>query len=120
MVLTFAVSSIRMLQLAVIWLGTVILLVQAAVFQLKQQHWRLSDAAWRLVYLLQKANDTAASLTRQVPRLGRRLTPPATPEGSLRPRGLGHAASNMGESGMHMLLCLSDALPSHVRQMVHV
>lgn len=63
--------------------------VQAAVFQLMQQHWRLGDATWRLVYLLQKANDTAASLMPQIPRLARRRTPTRSPEGSVRPPAAG-------------------------------
>ncbi|KAL3142038.1 hypothetical protein ABBQ32_004670 [Trebouxia sp. C0010 RCD-2024] len=62
---------------------------QAAVFQLMQQHWRLGDATWRLVYLLQKANDTAASLMPQIPRLARRRTPTRSPEGSVRPPAAG-------------------------------
>lgn len=66
---------------------------QAAVFQLRQQHRRLGDATWRLIYLLQKANDTAASLASPVPlpRLGRRRTPTTSPDGSMRPTRAGSA-----------------------------
>ena len=66
---------------------------QAAVFQLKQQHWRLGDATWRLVYLLQKANETAASLMPQVPRLIRQRTSTRSPEGSIRPQAAGSGAA---------------------------
>jgi len=45
------------------------------VFQLQQQHWRLADASWCLVTLLQKAAATLASLGPQGPGLIRRLTP---------------------------------------------
>ncbi|KAL0021859.1 hypothetical protein WJX77_009077 [Trebouxia sp. C0004] len=49
------------------------------VFQLQQQHWRLPNASWSLITLLQKAAATLASLGPQGPGLSRRLTP--TPEG---------------------------------------
>jgi len=49
------------------------------VFQLQQQHWRLPDASWSLITLLQKAAATLASLGPQGPGINRRLTP--TPEG---------------------------------------
>ena len=49
------------------------------VFQLQQQHWRLADASWSLITLLQKAAATLASLGPQGPGLIRRLTP--TPQG---------------------------------------
>ena len=49
------------------------------VFQLQQQHWRLPDASWCLITLLQKAAATLASLDPQGPGLIRRLTP--IPEG---------------------------------------
>jgi len=49
------------------------------VFQLQQQHWRLADASWSLITLLQKAAATLASLSPQGPGLIRRLTP--TPQG---------------------------------------
>ncbi len=45
------------------------------VFQLQQQHWRLADASWSLITLLQKAAATLASLGPQGPGLIRRLTP---------------------------------------------
>ncbi|KAL3153518.1 hypothetical protein ABBQ38_011849 [Trebouxia sp. C0009 RCD-2024] len=66
---------------------------QAAVFQLKPQHWRLGDGTWRLVYLLQKANDTAASLMPQIPRLVQRRTPTRSPEGSVRPQVAGSGSA---------------------------
>ena len=72
---------------------------------MRKQHWRLADATWRLVYLLQKANDTAASLTPQIPKLVRRLTPTTTPEGSLRPRGPGTAANTAEETGAIIQAC---------------
>lgn len=73
---------------------------QAAVFQLRQQHWRLGDATWRLIYLLQKANDTAASLMSPLPGLSRRRTPNTSPEGSLRPQGAGGPpGSSAGPAG---------------------
>lgn len=72
--------------------------MQAAVFQLRQQHWRLGDATWRLIYLLQKANDTAASLVSPLPlplpRLGRRRTPTTSPDGSMRPTGAASAEAS--------------------------
>ena len=49
------------------------------VFQLQQQHWRLADASWSLITLLQKAAATLASLGPQGPGIIRRLTP--TPDG---------------------------------------
>lgn len=49
------------------------------MFQLQQQHWRLADASWSLITLLQKAAATLASLSPQGPGLIRRLTP--TPQG---------------------------------------
>ena len=70
--------------------------VQAVVFQVKQQHWRLGDASWRLVYLLQKANDTAASLASPIPRLVRRHTPTTLPEGSIRPQAPGSSSEAAG------------------------
>lgn len=69
------------------------MVVQAAVFQLKPQHWRLGDGTWRLVYLLQKANDTAASLMPQIPRLVQRRTPTRSPEGSVRPQVAGSGSA---------------------------
>ncbi len=45
------------------------------VFQLQQQHWRLADASWSLITLLQKAAAALASLGPQGPSLIRRLTP---------------------------------------------
>lgn len=63
------------------------------------------DATWRLVYLLQKASDAAASLAPQVPKPVRRLTPATSPEGSLRPRPPGPAGSTSEESGERNELC---------------
>ena len=65
------------------------------------------DATWRLVYLLQKAIDAAASLAPQVPKPVRRLTPTTSPEGSLRPRPPGPAGSNAVDSSERDELCLA-------------
>lgn len=76
--------------------------MQAAVFQLRQQHWRLGDTTWRLIYLLQKAKDTAASLVSPLPlpRLGRRRTPTTSPDGSMRPTRAGSAEA-AGQCAWH-------------------
>ena len=73
------------------------------VFQLQQQHWRLADASWSLITLLQKAAATLASLSPQGPGLIRRLTP--TPqEGSTKGSAALPLAGTAEQSGE--LVCM--------------
>lgn len=46
---------------------------------MEQQHWRLPDACWRLVYNLQKGNDMSAhAAPQQRAAISRRTTPDST------------------------------------------
>lgn len=50
--------------------------MQASALHMEQQHWRLPDACWRLIFNLQKGSDASASqMPAHRPSLGRRLTP---------------------------------------------
>ena len=70
--------------------------LQAGVFQLQPQHWRLADASWWLVTLLQMAAATLTSVQPQPqgPNPVRRSNPSS--DGSTRPRA---AAPSVGDAG---------------------
>ena len=70
---------------------------------MQQQQWRLGDVTWRLVYTLQKAADTRATLTPQ--GLISRLAPASAPDASAKPAAPIAASSADASKGSGEMLC---------------